>query len=381
MAGWTIPRIAAVTTLAVAMLVINVLPAVTGVLSRQLGLAPDVLGALGSAALLGSAVGTAGALAAVRYLSPRATVLCGLITFSLSNLAVCLAARPLTLILFSTGAGIGTGLAASACYYVFGLEAQERNSAAGSLGQTAVATAVISAIPVLSRTYGWQAMYVCFAVLALPCVLLTLTFPRCYVRDDSTQSSRSGSGAGSSFWNLLSVALTGISIFMVWTYLDQMGVAVGVPQSSIDRALSLATVCGFVSSALVILAGRKVTTPAVLVTCIILDVAGTFGTGAATPGVYVTAVAVFYFSLPIFLAAQFAILMRGAQSKRFAVHYSLALQFAGLGPLIGGYLAQLLGFGTLRVVAVLLMVAALGILWMGIVRQHGDKLRASGVSV
>lgn len=368
-AGWTLSRIAAVAALAVLMLVINVLPAITGVLARSLGFSPNVLGGLGSATLLGSAVGSFSAMALTKRITPRTMALGGVVIFMAGNLALCVFPVSFQMISFSALAGFGTGLAMSACYYVFGLDHEETNSAAGMLAQTALASLVITAIPIITRLYDWRAMYACIAALALPCLLLAPFFPTSYLRESASIGPDTTAESGErGFWILLSVALSAISIFMVWTYLDRMGAEAGVAQTSINQALSLSTVFGFVSSGLVIWAGRRVTVPLALATCVGLNTAGILASGASTSSLYVAGVVLFYFTLPVYLSAQFGIAMRSVASKRFAVNYSLALQAAGIGPILGGYIAQLYGFGTLRVLSIAMMLMSFLILWASIVR-------------
>jgi MFS transporter, DHA1 family, inner membrane transport protein len=377
-APWTISRIAAVMTVAVTLLANNVLPAVTGVLARSLGFGTDVLGNIASGMLLGAAVGGFGALALRFCASPRMILWVGLTISVVANLAVCRFPTGIAIVWLCILGGVGTGLAVSACYYVFGLEEEEKNSAAGLVAQTALSTLVITAIPIMTTHYGWRAVFIGFAVLALPCMALAGSFPRAYLRDRAPEGNTASASSERGSWALVSVVLSGISIMMVWPYLDRMGAEAAIPQDSIDRALTLSTVSGLISSGIAICAGRRITVPLVLALCTILYLVGTLAIGSATPCVYIAGATLFYLPLPVYLSAQFAIVMRGASSKRFALSYSIALQATGLGPLVGARLAAPFGFGGLRAIAMLTMLLSSCILWVCVVCP---KRRASSVTL
>src|SRR5690348_7834449 len=67
---WTATRVSAVLVVAVAALVINVLPALTDMLARYLHFGDSTLGAFASASYLGCAAGSFAALALMKKVSP-----------------------------------------------------------------------------------------------------------------------------------------------------------------------------------------------------------------------------------------------------------------------------------------------------------------------
>jgi len=74
----TILRVTPVVVVAVATPVTKTLPAITGVLARQLGFGPVALGAFGSADQLGMVLEALSGVRLMGYASPRATVVTGL---------------------------------------------------------------------------------------------------------------------------------------------------------------------------------------------------------------------------------------------------------------------------------------------------------------
>jgi DHA1 family inner membrane transport protein len=262
----------------------------------------------------------------------------------------------------------------SSCYYVMGLDEQEKNSAASLLSKSAVAMLMITAIPLLTEQYGWRAMYVCLAALVIPCLILARHFPNEYLqgfRQDAQTTAESGERG---IWILLATALSGISILMLWPYMDSLGADVGVPQGSINLALSLAAGSGFVSSALAMWAGRRITIPGVLLICMIVNLVGVLVTLLGSSTAFIAGVLMYYFTLPIYLSAQFGVAMRTAVSKRFGVTYSIVLHAATLGPALGGFIAHSLGFPALRVAYILVMATAFCIVWMENLRLRRAQL-------
>src|SRR5437764_4934293 len=147
----------AVLVIAVAYLMVNTLPAVTGVLARHLAIQPHALGAFGTAEIAGNAVGAFLATLVMRQVSPRATVTAGLLLLFAANLGSAAAAWTFALVALRAVGGIGTGLAVSACNYVFSLQNRERNYAASMLGFMALAAVAMPLIPPIADHFGWRA--------------------------------------------------------------------------------------------------------------------------------------------------------------------------------------------------------------------------------
>lgn len=362
-------RTAAVAAAAVAMLVINTLPAVTGVLARQLRFEPRMLGAFASANYLGLVAGGLLAVAMMRRASPRTMVTLGLAFLLASNLGSAAFGWDTALVAFGALGGIGNGFTYSACYYVYSLEDQARNSAASLLGQTASSIVVITAIPPVVHTFGWRAMFVGLGLLVIPCFLVARHFPNGYKEEEAHERSATPTATRGMLWmGLVSVALFGLGMLGMWTYLERIGAEAGIAEQTIARGLSICTVLGFLSSSMVLALGDRVARTIPLVICVILNIVGTVAVGSSDAWVYTTALSVFYFSLPIFLSVQFAAIMRRAPSKRFAVRYQVASNVGSFGPAIGGLIAEQYGFTVIRWFAITLTLVATSLLWLGFFR-------------
>ena len=366
---------------AVAALVINTLPAVTGVLARQLRFEPRMLGAFASANYLGSVVGGLLAIPIMRCASPRATVTLGLALLLSSDLGSAVFGWGAALVALGALGGLGVGFTTSACYYVYSLEDQERNSAAALLGQTAFAGLVITVIPAVVHPFGWRAMFVGFGLLVIPCLLLARHFPDGYKGEEAPEPCATLTTApptaprGILWLGLTSVALFSVGMLAMWTYLERIGATAGITEHEIARGLSLCTLFGFLSSATVLALGTRVTGTVPLVICVILNILGVSATSSSVAWVYTSGISVFYFSLPIFLSAQFAAIMRRAPSKRFAVKYQLASNVGSFGPSIGGLIAEHYGFAAIRWPAIALTVIAATMLWVGFFTRRPGLLQ------
>ena len=372
-------RTAAVMATAVAGLVINTLPAVTGVLARQLSLEPRVLGAFASANYLGFVAGGLLAVAIMRRASPRTMVTLGLAFLFASYLGSAAFGWGTALVALGVLAGIGNGFTYSASYYVFSLEDQARNSAASLLGQTASSIVVITAIPAVAHTFGWRAMFVGLGLLVIPCFLLVRHFPNGYKEEAAQEPSSGPTATRATLWmGLVSVALFGLGMLGMWTYLERIGAETGIAEQTIARGLSICTVFGFLSSAVVLALGDRIARTIPLVSCMILNIIGMVAVGSSDAWVYTIALSAFYFSLPIFLSVQFAAIMRRAPSKRFAVRYQVAANVGSLGPAIGGLVAEQYGFTAVRWFAITLTLVATTLLWFGFFRRSSrvENLRA-----
>jgi len=372
---WTALRTAAVVATAVAGLLINTLPAVTGVLARQLSLEPRVLGAYASANYLGFVAGGLLAVAIMRRASPRTMVTLGLALLLGTYLGSASFGWGPALVVLGVLGGIGNGFTYSACYYVFSLEDQARNSAASLLGQTASSIVVITAIPAVAHTFGWRAMFLGLGLLVIPCFLLAPFFPNGYKEEEAQPLTAGPSATRGILWvGLVSVTLFCLGMLGMWTYLERIGAEMGIAEQTISRGLSICTVFGFLSSAIVLALGDRVARTIPLVICVILNIIGTVAVGSSNAWVYTIALSVFYFSLPIFLSAQFAAIMHRAPSKRFAVKFQVATNVGSLGPAIAGLVAEQYGFAAVRWCAITLTLVSATLLWFGFFRTSSIAL-------
>ena len=374
---WTISRITPVVAVAVATLVTNTLPAIAGVLARQLGFGPGALGAFGSADQLGMPLGALAAISLMRYSSPRATVVTGLTLLLAADFATSFYTSVTAIVTLRAVGGFGTGLTVSASYYIFSLEDQERNAAASLLGQTALAFIVITAIPRLTHAFGWSSVFIGLGLLVIPCLLAAPSLrPRYEEANEPDLSRPLATRATAMCLGLISSALFNVAVGAFWTYLERIGAATGVAEENISNGLSIATVMGLLSSILVLALGERIN-GAILICSVVLNIIGILASSIPIPWVYITAISVFYASLPIYFSAQFSAVMRLGPSKRLAGQFTLSLYFYALGPILGGIIADRYGVLAVRWLAVALTAASAALLWVGFFSSHSLPRRAS----
>jgi predicted MFS family arabinose efflux permease len=368
----TMMQASAVIVTAVAYLMVNTLPAVTGVLARQLEFQPSTVGAFGTAEIGGAAVGAFLAILLMRQLSPRATVTLGLLLLWAANSCYAAIAWSSAAIAWSFAVvalravgGIGTGLTVSACNYVFSLKNRERSYAASMLGFMALAALVIPLIPPLADHLGWRSVFVGFALLVLPCFALSRLFPNTYEHDPAPESPRGPAGARLVWLGFASVALFSVGQFALWTYLERIGSAMGLAETTIASSLSVATVFGFLSSAIALAFGQRILRSGLIIACLVINIAGALGTRSSSPWLYAISISGFYFSLPIYSAVLFGAILRRAGSKCFAAQFTLGLNIGALGPALGGLLAEQYGYGSVAWFEVALVALSGALLWFG----------------
>jgi hypothetical protein len=131
---------------------------------------------------------------------------------------------------------------------------------------------------------------------------------------------------------------------------------------------------GFLSGGLVLWLGERVTRPGMLGFSVTINVIAALAVNAPIAWVFAMAISVFYFSLPIFVAAQFAAITRLPGATRFAVHVSTAT-FGGfaLGPLAGARLAERFGYGAVQWLDIGLVTAS-GFLLLPLLLQSTPRV-------
>ena len=380
MARWAAMRVAAVVTGTVNLLILGTLPAIVDVLAKYLDLKAAALGTYGSADVAGITVGSLVGIPLMRASSPRTAVVLGLTSLMAADLGSAAVSTAASLIALRAAGGIGTGLSLAASYYVYGLEHQERNYAACTLGQTGLAFVVMMAIPSLADSFGWRAPFVCLAALVLPGLMLARHFPvqPTVASPKETNGVRPQNPVG-----LLSLGIASITAFFMgqgglWTYLGQIGVAKGFSGAFVATSLSICAAVGFLSSIVVLALGPRVTARIALAGSVAVNLVAAFAATTRVPLIYALALALYYAPLPFIATGLFGAITRLPSPGRAAAYASTAT-FAGytIGPVSAGLIAEHLGFGAVRWVDIVFVGLAGVLVWPLLARQRETADAAS----
>jgi predicted MFS family arabinose efflux permease len=331
----------------ISLLVLNTLPAFTGLLARSLHYDAGTLGAFASADIFGIALGTLLATPTLRFGSPRRTVMVGLGLLLTADVASALAPSGIILVTLRAIGGLGSGLTLGACFVVFALGERERNFAAYSLGQTGLAIAVMAAIPEIANLFGWRGPFLGLAALVVPVLVLAHNLPaQMTISEDSRPT---GPSQRLVWFGIASVTLFFLGQGSLWTYLERIATASGIAEPMVNRALTACAAFGFVGAMVVLWLGSRVTRTSCVVASVLLNVVSAALVDSPNPWAFGTAISVFYFSLPIFAAGQFGAITRLPNGSAVSVYISTAT-FGGfaLGPLLGAALVERWGYASVQ---------------------------------
>jgi predicted MFS family arabinose efflux permease len=357
-------RVVAIAAGVVAVLVLNAMPALTGILAGHLGFSNADIGAFVSADVLGIACGSAASARLMRLVSLRALLGGGISLLALANLCSAAGYSVAAVTALRFGGGLGSGVALGACFYVFAHGGRERDFAAFNVGGTALAFFVIVAIPWIESLFGWPLVFVALGALALPVIASVGRIPA--MRPTAAGTGSAGEGSRRQLRSTEWFALAGAVAFFLgqgslYTFIERIGAASGFGEEAISHSLSLFALIGFVSCAAVLLLGSRVTGLRPLLVGVVANLAGALAVTSGDYRIYTAAICVFYVSLPIIATCQFAAIARADPSGRAAVYASTAT-FGGfaVGPYFGGILVERLGFvGVQALDIVMILVTAI----------------------
>ncbi len=332
----------------IAVLVLNLAPALTSILAGHLGFSNADIGVFVSADVLGIACGTAVSARLMRWVSLRAVLGVGLSLLALANFCSAAGASVAAITALRFGGGLGSGVALGACFYVFARGGRERDFAAFNVGGTAIAFLMMVAISPIETMFGWPLVFVALSALTLPVIASVGRIPVTRMAAAGTESP--GQSSRSPLQPAVWFALAGTVAFFLgqgslYTFIERIGAASGFGEEALSHSLSMFGLVGFISCAGVLLLGSRVTGLRSLMMGVAANLAGALAVTSGDYLTYTVAICVFYVSLPIIATCQFAAIARADPSGRAAVYVSTAT-FGGfaLGPYIGGILAERLGF-------------------------------------
>lgn len=362
-----------------AVAVLNVLPALAGVLALDLGWKEQTIGRFAAADSIGALAGTLLAAALMRRRSLRTLTVAGLAVLAIADVVSGVSHSVAVLLGARLVGSVGGGLVMGISFAVFAATRPERGIALWSIGQLVFGFLAIAALPRMTAALGWQAAFFCLAVLVIPGLFLARYLPgesQMPLVDGSAQTARGAIGLYT--W----IGIVGVGLFYFgqgefWPYLEVVGLASGIDQKSVEISLSVSAASAVLGSTLVLLAGRRFGYQLPLLVSFAVTIAAILTIHSPDPVAFRIAIAAFTFAWPVFAAYQFALIATHNPSGRVGVFVTTA-NWAGLvaGPLLAGELIGKGAGGSVQWVAMALDTMALLSLIPLMYRARGDDLSA-----
>jgi predicted MFS family arabinose efflux permease len=342
--------------------VLNVLPALAGVLTLDLGWNEEKIGRFASADSIGALGGTLLAAALLRWRSFRVLTVAGMAVLAIADIASGLSHSVAVITVTRLLGGLGGGLAMGISFAVFAATRPERGMALWSVGQLVFGFIAITALPQLTAAFGWEAAFFCLAALALAGLGLAQYLPAERLTS-VTEGPAQALPVTMGFYAWLGVIGVGIFYFgqgAVWPYLEIIGLTSGIDHKSVETSLSVSAASAIAGSILVVLVGRRLGRTLPLFLSFAVTIAAILTIRSPDPTAFRGALAAFTFAWPVFACYQFALVVADNRSGRSAAFVTSA-NFAGLvaGPLVAGEVIPTGGFGSMQWLAITMNAAAL----------------------
>jgi predicted MFS family arabinose efflux permease len=343
-------------------LFVTLAPSLVGALSDRLGFSTQQVGYVVAAQLAGSGAGVVIGLLLWNGAPPRSVAVVLVLAMTLADLGSTVVTDPLRLIAIRGAAGIPAGLMfASVNAIVAQLPRPAPLFAAVTGAQMLFGIIGYLALPALLSRFGMSGVFLALAGCSLVCLPLLPSYPS--DRGEAAHGSRTSPVLHAESLLILGSLLANyVANNAVWTYLDRIGITLGLTPNTVTGALVASMLGGAIGSAAAIALSTS-PRPQLLMSIGVATLAAScaFLLRGGVPSVYVGAVVTFtggmLFALPFYLAS-LAILPHG---ERLAEIATLVI-FLGLalGPFLGGQLVEGSDFRPLIWSAVgLFLIAAL----------------------
>jgi predicted MFS family arabinose efflux permease len=361
MIGWR-GMLAAVYAGVVALIVVNVLPALVNVLAVALKWDDRALGLFASADVAGITLGSLVGVPIVRRVALRTIVVWGIVTLIAADVACGVAqARPF-IVSYRFIGGAASGLILAACYAIYSYSHAQRNFAAFSLGQMTSGFLGVTALPLLAASFGWRSSFysiACFTILALPLALYLP--PQPFAKPPATIPTVNRGRARLAVW----AAVGGVVIYVigegaVWTFMERMGADSGVSEHDINFAVSACTLAGVLGAIVTMFPSKRLGVVLPLTVSALLSVVGVCLMRSSNPELYFFALCAFTFAWLAFATVQFAVIAAADTAGTATVSMSAAW-YAGfaIGPYLAGELVVRYGFRSVQILGIAGVLIAL----------------------
>jgi predicted MFS family arabinose efflux permease len=321
--------------------VLNILPALAGVLALDLGWTEQAIGGFAACDSAGALVGTLLAAALMRTASLRALTIIGLAVLAVADCASAFSKSAVLLLAARLIGSTGGGLAMGISFAIFASGRPERGIALWSVGQLLFGLIAITVLPHVTAAIGWQSAFYGLAALVVPALVLARHLPdRAAQLSDRPAAPREVIGLHT--W----IGIAGVGLFYFgqaefWPYLEVVGLASGIDHQSVETSLSVSAASAVTGSVLILLSGKRFGYTLPLLVGFAATIAAIVTIHSRDALIFRVAISVFTFAWPVFSAYQFALIAQHDSSGRVAALVTTA-NWAGLsaGPLVAGALLK-----------------------------------------
>jgi predicted MFS family arabinose efflux permease len=346
----------------VALIVVNVLPALVNVLAVGLKWDDRALGLLASADVAGITFGSLLGVPIVQRVGLRTIVGWSVVVLIAADLICGLSDAQPMIVSWRVVGGTASGLILAACYAVYSEGNPQRNFAAFSIGQMASGFIGVTAIPVLAGRFGWRSSFFAIAGLTAFALPLSMFLPRLpFAKNRETAQAARAARADSAVWT----AIAGLVVYVigegaVWTFMERIGAASGISPRDVDAAVSACTLAGVIGAVVTLFPSKRLGLFLPLTLSTLLSVGAVGVMRAANPGVFAAALSVFTFTWLSFSTLQFAAIAK-ADTVGTATIAMSAAWYGGftIGPYLAGELVVRYGFISVQYLGIGGVVTAL----------------------
>jgi predicted MFS family arabinose efflux permease len=339
----------------VALLVVNALPALVSAIATGLKWDDRALGLFASADVAGITIGSVLGVAVVRRLSLRAVAAGSVLLLVGADLACAVGTAQAVVVSCRFIGGFASGLILAACYAVYSMSHAQRNFALFSIGQMTSSFIAVTAIPMLSARLGWQSslyFIACLSALAFP---LMLSLPaHSYAKSPPAALVQRRKHSSYAVWG----AVGGLLVYIVgegavWTFMERMGLASGIPEHTVNMAVSACALAGLFGALLMLFPSQRLGVLAPLTVTTIMSVIGISLMQTSNAPLFVAALCAYTFAWLAFSTVQFAVIAQADTAGTATISMSAAW-YAGfaIGPYLAGALVERFGFVPVQVLGV-----------------------------
>ncbi len=361
MAGWR-GVTAAVYAGVVALLVVNVLPALVNVIALALKWDDSALGLFASADVAGITLGSVLGIPFVKRLSIRSIIFGGVAALAVADAACAISHAEAIVVGFRFLGGTASGLILAGCYALYSYVNPQRNFAAFCVGQMASGFVGVTALPLVTGHIGWQGAFYSLAIATALALTLTPWLPaHSYGKTVAAAATHRESHASVWVWS----AVVGIVIYVVgegavWTFMERMGMRSGISEHDVNLAVSACTLAGVFGAIATMFPSRRLGVVLPLTLSAVFSVASVCVMQTANPALFMASLCGFTFTWLSFSTVQFAVISEADPAGTATISMSAAW-YAGftIGPYLSGALVRQYGFVPVQILGVAGVLLAL----------------------